>query len=109
MYIKVASITRMQDEINKFKLFFTTSYSTGAINFPEIVKGMPGEVCTETFLRVGPFETQKEQENCFDYMHTKFSKFCCTTGKVQRTFFNLFLFKTSLSRGRTRSCTRSMI
>jgi hypothetical protein len=80
-YINVTSVTRMMDEIQKFKLFFTTSYSTGAINFPEIIKGMPGEVCTETFLRVGPFETQVEQNNCFDYMHTKFFKILLYYGK----------------------------
>lgn len=34
--------------------------------------GLPGEVCTETFLRVGDFEDKTTAENVISYMNTKF-------------------------------------
>ena len=49
------------DHIDKYKLFFTTSFSTNAVNYPDIIIGQPGDICTETFLEVGPFNTKKEQ------------------------------------------------
>jgi len=80
-------------DIDKYKLFFTTSYSTNAINPPEIIKAQPNEICTETFLLVGPFDTEKEQLNCLKYMNTKFFKFLLYLGKgtmhVTKSVFGL--------------------
>ena len=48
-YISRDIVTNGFDSIDKYKLFFTTSYSTNAINPPEIIKAQPNEICTETF------------------------------------------------------------
>lgn len=48
-YISPSIITKAVDEINKYKLFFTTSYSTNAIIPPGVITGEPNAVCTETF------------------------------------------------------------
>jgi hypothetical protein len=69
------------DYIDKFKLFFTTSYSTGAINPPETIKAEPGVVCTETFIVIGPFTTEKEMNNCWKYLQTDFLKVLLYFGK----------------------------
>ena len=36
--------------------------------------GHPGELCTETFLQVGPFESETEANNALKYMETKLFK-----------------------------------
>lgn len=58
--------------IDKYKLFFTTSYSSNAVIPPEPIKAGPNDVCTETFLTMGSFDTEQEMNNCFDYVHTTF-------------------------------------
>lgn len=92
-YISIDIVTNGFDSIDKYKLFFTTSYSTNAINPPEIIKAQPNEICTETFLLVGPFDTEKEQLNCLKYMNTKFFKFLLYLGKgtmhVTKSVFGL--------------------
>lgn len=92
-YISRDIVTNGFDSIDKYKLFFTTSYSTNAINPPEIIKAQPNEICTETFLLVGPFDTEKEQLNCLKYMDTKFFKFLLYLGKgtmhVTKSVFGL--------------------
>ena len=39
----------------------------------EILK--PGEVCTDSYLIIGPFDTACEAENCADYLKSKFVRF----------------------------------
>lgn len=80
-YVKRAAVTKNEKIIDQYKLFFTTSYSTGAINPPEIVLADPGTVCTETFLLVGPFKTKAERDNCHAYMNTRFFKVLLSFGK----------------------------
>lgn len=66
--------------INKYKIFVTRNYGCGAIGEGPAtpVLATPGELCTETFLQIGPFETQIESENCLSYIKTKF--FRCLVG-----------------------------
>lgn len=80
-YVNKTFITTNTESIDKYKVFFTTSYSTNAINPPEPILGNPGTACTETFLQVGVFNTKKEQENCLSYIHTKFFKVLLYFGK----------------------------
>lgn len=58
--------------IDKYKLFFTTSYSTNATVPPETILASPNEICTETFLMIGSFDTELERDNCNKYIHTDF-------------------------------------
>lgn len=84
-YITKDIINDKHNAIDKYKLFFTTSYSSNAIIAPEPIKGLPNEICTETFLLVGPFKNKKEMENCYKYMHTNFFRFLlyCGHGTMQ--------------------------
>ena len=74
-FITKAIINDKHNAIDKYKLFFTTSYSSNATVAPEPIKGLPNEICTETFLLVGPFKNKEEMENCYKYMHTNFFRF----------------------------------
>ena len=39
---------------------------------PEIILGEPGMLCTETFIKIGAFSSEKEALNCLKYIKTKF-------------------------------------
>ena len=65
--------------LNKYKIFISESYGCGEIgDIPATpvlatpVLATPGELCTETFIQIGPFETEKEAKNCYSYIKTKF-------------------------------------
>ena len=73
-YVSRKIILKNEDWIDKYKLFFTTSYSTNAVVPPEDIVSFPGSACTETFIVIGPFKSQEEMENCHKYLHTTFSK-----------------------------------
>lgn len=60
--------------LNKWKLFVTRNWGIGSfddIPSKPVVAG-PGELCTETFIEFGPFESKEEVENVLSYLKTKF-------------------------------------
>ena len=61
--------------LNKYKIFFTTTYSSNATIPPQSIKAYPNEACTETFLLIGPFKTESEMDNCYKYINTHFFLF----------------------------------
>ena len=68
-----------RDGLDKYKVFISESYGCGAIGegpatpvLATPVLATPGELCTETFLQVGPFDTEAEARNCISYIKTKF-------------------------------------
>lgn len=79
--------------IDKYKIFFTTSYSTNAIMPPATILGDKGTICTETFLRIGDFDSKPEQTNCNKYIESNFFRVLLYFGKgtmhVTKDVFNL--------------------
>ena len=66
-----------KEGLDKYKLFVNYVYGNGKLGqdkrpTPEI--GKPGQLCTETFLQVGPFESEIEAQNALKYMETKLFK-----------------------------------
>ena len=60
--------------LNKWKLFVTRNWGIGSfddIPSSPIIAG-PGELCTETFIEFGPFDTRDEVKNVLSYLCTKF-------------------------------------
>lgn len=74
-----------KDGLNKYKLFITNSYGCGEIGEGPAtpVLATPGELCTETFLEIGNFDTKIEAENALTYLKTKF--FRCLVGIRKQT------------------------
>lgn len=74
-----------KDGIDKYKLFITNSYGCGEIGEGPAtpVLATPGELCTETFLEIGNFDTLTEAENVMSYLKTKF--FRCLVGIRKQT------------------------
>jgi site-specific DNA-methyltransferase (adenine-specific) len=60
------------NSINKFKLFFSKAYMLNSTIPPEIILAKPNEICTETFLRIGCFDNERDCLNCLSYIKTKF-------------------------------------
>ena len=75
------SVVPENSDIKKYKIFFTTSYSTNAIVPPEPILAGPDEICTETFLSIGPFNSKEIRDNCEKYMKTNFFRFLLYYGK----------------------------
>lgn len=66
-----------KEGLDKYKLFVNRTYGTGKLgqdNRPTPLIGKPGELCTETFLQLGPFESEIEAKNVLKYMETKLFK-----------------------------------
>ena len=66
-----------KEGLNKYKLFVNRAYGNGKLgqdNRPTPLIGKPNELCTETFLQVGSFESKIEAENALKYMETKLFK-----------------------------------
>lgn len=66
-----------KEGLNSYKLFVNRTYGTGKLgqdNRPTPIIGKPSELCTETFLQIGPFETEIETKNVLKYMETKLFK-----------------------------------
>ena len=63
-----------KDGLDSYKLFVSESYGSGLFGekpADEII-GLPGDLCTETFLQFGPFKNEEETKNCLSYWKTKF-------------------------------------
>lgn len=75
-----ATINRNFEEIKKYRLYISKADgAAGSIGYPVPARiigrseiGEPNTACTETFLRIGPFNNKEETENAQKYMETKF-------------------------------------
>lgn len=70
-YINKDSVSK-SNGLDKYKLLFGKAYMTTSTTPPDIIIAKPNDVCTETFLQIGPFDTELEAKNCLKYIHTKF-------------------------------------
>ena len=61
------------DMLNDYKIFVTRNYGNGLMgelpSSPIFAK--PGDLCTETFVQIGPFGSLEEAKNCYSYFKTK--------------------------------------
>ena len=72
------------ESIQKYKLFQSYAYSTTSTVPPEMILGLPNEVCTETFLMIGPFVNKTEAENCLLYTKTRFYRALLFFNRIQK-------------------------
>jgi hypothetical protein len=71
-YVPISIIKKNKAGLNSYKLFFSKAYMITATVPPEIIKASPNEICTETFLQIGEFQSELERDNCLTYIKTKF-------------------------------------
>ena len=67
-------IPKISPCLNKYKVFIAEAYGCG--NIGEVpstpVLSTPGQLCTETFLEIGPFNDALTTENVIKYIKTRF-------------------------------------
>ena len=78
-YVPLNKITRGSDYINKHKVYLgEASSSVGAFPHAILTKpfyGEPGSVCTQSYLVIGPFESEDICKNVISYIKTRFFRF----------------------------------
>lgn len=75
----------IKDEgLDKYNVFSSYAYSTTATVLPQPILGYPGEACTETFLKIGDFDTKNEAINCINYITTKFFRALLFFNRIQK-------------------------
>jgi site-specific DNA-methyltransferase (adenine-specific) len=72
-------VLQNKDWIDKYKVFISMAYGAGE-DFPHQILNTPilgkkNTCCTETYLVLGPFETQEMAMNLISYIHTRFFRF----------------------------------
>lgn len=70
--------------IEKWKVFVPESNGTGAIGevLSTPIIGEPLTGCTESFVRIGAFDSEAEAKNCMNYIKTKFCRAMLGTLKI---------------------------
>ena len=83
-FVNKDSVTSGFNYLNKFKIMqcrFTAEHANepgadGKYKILSTIQGLyPNEVCTDSYIVSGPFDTKEEMENCICYLKTKFVRF----------------------------------
>lgn len=87
-YIRDSDIRGGQHLLNTHKVLMTKAYGRGGgEDFPDPVLDTPqymgpGSCCSETYLLIGPFESEMEARNVMSYIRTKFFRFLAMLVKL---------------------------
>lgn len=82
------SLSRNQDWVNKYKIYITKAYNAGD-DYPHQILNKPilgekGTCCTETYIVIGPFDTENVANNVISYIQTKFFRFLVSLKKISQ-------------------------
>jgi site-specific DNA-methyltransferase (adenine-specific) len=85
-WMEDSAVTKNRHLIPAWKLLLPKAYGErGAIPAnvlgPGIVAG-PGSVCSQTYVVLGPFNSEKEAESCSAYLRTRFARFLISLRKI---------------------------
>jgi len=78
-YVSRSEITSGSVHVDSWKIFISAAYGAGN-SFPHSIIGQPiigapGTACTETYLSIGPFDSEEEALNAMQYISTKLFRF----------------------------------
>lgn len=76
-YIDKNKIKNGLDLINQWKLFTPYAIGSGEMktDWLKPIVAKPNEICSETYLVIGPFESETQAKNAVSYIQTKFFHF----------------------------------
>lgn len=85
-------IPNRRDDLDKYKIFINRGDgAAGYIGNPKPARilgtpilGKPREICSETFLSIGPFDSEVISDNTISYMKTKFFRFLVGIRKISQ-------------------------
>lgn len=75
-----------KEYVDGFKLFMPRNQGSGLLGecFSTPIFAKPNDLCTETFVVIGTFKTEKEMNNCFSYICTKFFRTMIAIRKIDQ-------------------------
>jgi len=87
-YINETDIERGGVWVNTYKIFMSKAYNAGD-NYPHQILNKPiyagkNTACTETYLVIGPFETEQMTRNVISYIETRFFRFLVFLRKISQ-------------------------
>ena len=87
-YYPINGLTRNQSWVDKYKIYITKAYNAGD-DFPHQILNKPilgekGSCCTETYIVIGPFESEDIASNVIKYIQTKFFRFLVSLKKISQ-------------------------
>lgn len=94
-YINVKQIDRNKSWVDKWKVYVPEAIGSGDTSSDRVkpILGKPGTACTETYLVIGPFETEEEAYNCIIYTQTRFFHYMLGLKKItQHTTSKVYSF-----------------
>lgn len=80
-YMKIESVPKRKEWIGKYKLLISKAFSANSINPPEFIEAGPQVICTETFLVIGPFDSEFELRYCHQFTKSNFFKILLYFGR----------------------------
>ena len=82
-WVAERDIPKNSEMVWQHKLFVPKAVGTGdpKTDWIHAVYAPPGTCCTETYLTIGPFKSEKEALNCTTYIETRFFHFLVTLQK----------------------------
>jgi site-specific DNA-methyltransferase (adenine-specific) len=86
-FVRRDKVAKGLDLIDHWKLLAPMAGSDGGQKIPDVVVGQPliakpGEVCTQTYLAIGPFQSLSEVKSFETYYRTKFFRFLLSMRKI---------------------------
>lgn len=87
-FIHYSDIPKGDELIGKWKLYISRVYGAGE-SYPHQILGIPllgqpNSVCTETYLMLGPFDTEQQAMNAKSYVATRFFRFLVYLTKISQ-------------------------
>lgn len=86
-YMPLKLINKGVEFIDKHKLFIAKASEDGKLPgkvIGNITEGLPGIICSGTYLMIGPFNNYTEMTNCKIYMQTKFFRALVAVNKISQ-------------------------
>ena len=85
-FIPAVELEKFQRLLWSWKVFVPRA-SSGFDGFPHQVigqpfLGVPGTACSETYLAIGPFETEQQARNVIAYINSRLFRFLCLLSKA---------------------------
>ena len=83
-YITLKQIERNRNWVNQYKIFVPKAIGSGDIKTDRIkpIIGEPNTCCSETYIVIGPFNSEKICNNVISYINTKFFHFLLGLKKI---------------------------
>lgn len=83
-YLEIDDIPKGRDLIKAHKVLYPHGGSTNDRIFTRVLYAGPNEVCTQSYLVVGPFDSKATCENVIGYLKTKFVRVLIRVRKVDQ-------------------------